>query len=352
MRERWDDAEVMTQGPPTVSVVVPTHNRARLLPLTLHTVLSQQEVALEVIVIDDGSTEDICRTVRELDDPRVRVLRHQTPQGVSVARNHGVAKAQGRWIAFLDDDDLWAPDKLATQVDAAAREDAGWVYAGAVNVTEDLRLIGGAPPADADEVVALLPRTNLVPGGCSGVMVRRDVLPPDPFDPSLGTCADWDLWIRLSRLARPIGVARPLVGYRVHANNMSLDTTRTISELAAIEARYGGPVDRVRFFRHLARVSLRAGRHRRASRYYFQAATVDRNYRSGDFVPDLVEVMQGAGRSFSNRIARALRTAPRARRLPRPGRRYAAQWAWVEQARPWIDELAAYRRSLPDPPYP
>ena len=342
----------MTQAPPTVSVVVPTHNRARLLPLTLHTVLRQQEVALEVIVIDDGSSEDIGRTVRELDDPRVRVLRHDTPQGVSVARNHGVAKAQGRWIAFLDDDDLWAPDKLTRQLHAASQEDAGWVYAGAVNVTEDLRLLGGAPPAEPDEVIATLPRANLVPGGCSGVIVRRDVLPPDPFDPSLGTCADWDLWIRLSRLARPAGVAHPLVGYRVHGHNMSLDTGRTISELAAIEARYGGPVDRGRFYRHLARVSLRAGRHRSASRYYFQAATEDRNYRSGDFLPDLFEVVQGVGRSVSNRIAGALTTAPPARRLSRPGRRYATQWAWVEQARPWIDELAAYRSRLLDAPHP
>jgi glycosyltransferase involved in cell wall biosynthesis len=342
----------MTQGPPTVSVVVPTHNRARLLPLTLHTVLRQQEVALEVIVIDDGSSEDIGRTVRELDDPRVRLLRHDTPRGVSVARNHGVAKAQGRWIAFLDDDDLWAPDKLTRQVHAASQEDAGWVYAGAVNVTEDLRLLGGAPPAEPDEVVATLPRANLVPGGCSGVIVRRDVLPQDPFDPSLGTCADWDLWIRLSRLARPAGVTPPLVGYRVHGHNMSLDTSRTISELAAIEARYGGPVDRGRVYRHLARVSLRAGRHRSASRHYFQAAAEDRNYRSGDFLPDLFEVVQGVGRSVSNRIAGALTTAPPARRVSRPGRRYAKQWAWVEQARPWIDELAAYRSRLLDPPHP
>jgi glycosyltransferase involved in cell wall biosynthesis len=341
----------MTQGPPTVSVVVPTRNRARLLPLTLHTVLWQQEVALEVIVIDDGSTEDLRSAVGELSDPRVRLLRHESPQGVSVARNRGVAEALGRWVAFIDDDDLWAPNKLVAQVRAAEQEGRGWAYTGSVNVTEDLRLLGGAPPADPDEVVAALPRTNLVPGGCSGVMVRRDLLPADAFDPSLGTCADWDLWIRLSRLARPIGVAQPLVGYRVHDNNMSLDTRRTISELAAIEARYGGPVDWVRFYRHLARVSLRAGRHRRASRYYFQAATVDRNYRSGDFLPDLFEVAQGVGHSISNRIARALITAPPAGRQPRPGRRYAAQWAWVEQARPWIDELAAYRRSLPDPPH-
>lgn len=339
----------MTEPLRTVSVVVPTHNRARLLSLTLFSVLRQQEVDLEVLVVDDGSTEDLRGVVGELDDPRVRLIRHESPQGVSVARNRGVAEAGGRWVAFLDDDDLWAPNKLVLQVGAAEQEGRGWAYAGSVNVSEDLRLLGGAPPSDPDAVVAALPRTNLVPGGCSGVIVRRDLLPPDPFDPSLGTCADWDLWIRLSRLDKPIGVAHPLVGYRVHDHNMSLDTQRTISELAAIEARYGGPVDWVRFYRHLARVSLRAGRHRRASRYYVQAATVDRKYRNGDFLPDLLEVAQGVGHRISNRIVRALTTAPPARRRPGPGRRYAAQWAWVEQARPWIDELAAYRRSLSDP---
>ena len=339
----------MTESPRTVSVIIPTHNRARLLPLTLFSVLRQQEVDLEVLVVDDGSTEDLRGVVGELNHPRVRLLRHESPQGVSVARNRGVAEAGGRWIAFVDDDDLWAPDKLVMQVRAAEREGRGWAYAGSVNVSEDLRLLGGAPPADPDEVVAALPRTNLVPGGCSGVMVRRDWLPSDPFDPSLGTCADWDLWIRLSRLGRPTGVTQPLVGYRVHDNNMSLDTLHTISEVAAIEARYGGPIDWARFYRHLARVSLRADRHRLASQYYFKAATVDRNYRTRDFLPDLFELAQGVGHRISNRIARALMTAPAARR-PRPGRRYAAQWAWVEQARAWIDELAAYRRTLPDPP--
>jgi hypothetical protein len=133
---------------------------------------------------------------------------------------------------------------------------------------------------------------------------------------------------------------------------MSLDIGRTISELAAIEARYGGPVESRQILPTPCEGSLRAGRHRSASRYYFQAATEDRNYRSGDFLPDLFEVVQGVGRSVSNRIAGALTTAPPARRLSRPGRRYATQWAWVEQARPWIDELAAYRTRLLDPPHP
>src|SRR6476620_3195330 len=104
----------MSRSLPTVSVIVPTHNRVRLLPLTLQSVLWQQGVQLEVIVVDDASAADVRGTVEALDDPRVRVLRQELPQGVCMARNRGVAEAGGSWVAFVDDDDLWAPDKLAS----------------------------------------------------------------------------------------------------------------------------------------------------------------------------------------------------------------------------------------------
>ena len=330
----------MTPSLPTVSIIVPTHNRVRLLPLTLHSVLQQQEVELEVIVVDDGSTDELRGTVHELDDPRVRLLRQEPPKGVSVTRNRGVAEAGGRWIAFVDDDDLWAPNKLVTQVRAAEDQGRGWAYAGSVNVSEDLRLLGGAPPADPEEVVRALPRTNLIPGGCSGVVVRRDLLPSNPFDPSYRHLEDWDLWIRLSRLDRPVGISAPLVGYRIHGSNKSLDTVGLIAELDIIEARYGGPIDRAKFYRHLARVSLRASRHRDGLRYYCQAAARDRQYRNGAFVPDLIEMAQGMGRSVRHRLTRAITGSAAPERAMRSSRRYAAQDPWLEQARPWLNELA------------
>ena len=336
----------MTDATPLVSVIVPTHNRVSLLSLTLLSVLRQEGISLEVVVVDDGSTDDVRSAVEQLGDARIRLLRHETRLGVSAARNVGVAAATGTWIAFLDDDDLWAPDKLVSQVRAADEGNSKWAYAGSVNVTEDLRLLGGAPPADPAEVVARLPRTNLVPGGCSSVIVRRDVLPAEPFDRSLGTCADWDLWIRLSRLAMPVGVTRPLVGYRIHSNNMSLDTRWTIAELAQIEKRYGGPIDWGAIYRYLARVSLRSSRHLHAAKYYCRAAGADRNYRRRDFILDLMEVAQGAGRRLRHRFARTLNIASAPSREARPRRRYASQWAWVEQARPWLDELVRLQRDL------
>jgi glycosyltransferase involved in cell wall biosynthesis len=333
----------VTVALPTVSVVVPTHNRVDLLPLTLHTVLWQQGVDLEVLVVDDGSVDDLRRSVRELHDPRIRLLRNSTPQGVSRARNRGVAEAGGRWVAFLDDDDLWAPTKLRMQLTAAEQAGHGWSYAGAINLSEDLRLLGGAPPADPAAVVAELPRSNLVPGGCSGVVVRRELLPSNPFDPSYRHFADWDLWIRLSQLDQPVAVTEPLVGYRVHSSNASLDTAGMVAELDEIERRYGGPVDRARFYRHVARVSLRVSRYGAAVRYLSQAAASDHDYRRRDFAPDVFEVAQEAARSVRRRVSRAV-LHRRVEAAPPNRPRYAAQRPWVEQARPWVDALKAYRK--------
>jgi glycosyltransferase involved in cell wall biosynthesis len=316
---------------PQVSVVLPTHNRPRMLALTLHSVLWQEEVELEVVVVDDGSRDDVRAVVDGVGDARARLFRHERPLGVSAARNRGVAEARGRWIAFLDDDDLWAPDKLLAQLQSAEEQGRRWAYVGAVNVTEDLRVLGGAPPASPDEIASRLPRANLIPGGCSGVAVRGDLLPTEPFDGSYRHFADWDLWIRLARVDQPAGVSRPLVGYRVHGTNASLDTTGMIAELDVIEQRHTGPVDRARFYRHVARVSQRANRRGDAVRYYLRAAMRDSEYRRHGLRSDLVEIAQGAGREARRRL------------LGNPGHgainRHAALSTWVEEAIPWLEDL-------------
>jgi glycosyltransferase involved in cell wall biosynthesis len=99
-----------------VSVVVPTRNRSALLELTLRSVLCQRDVDLELIVVDEGSTDDTPTMLAAVADSRLRVIRNDTPRGVSAARNRGAASARADWVAFLDDDDLWAPDKLTRQL--------------------------------------------------------------------------------------------------------------------------------------------------------------------------------------------------------------------------------------------
>jgi glycosyltransferase involved in cell wall biosynthesis len=300
-------------------------------------VLWQRDVDLEVVVVDDGSGDDTAEVVAGLADPRVRLVRHATPQGVSAARNRGAAEARGAWVAFVDDDDLWAPDKLARQLAAARASGRAWAYAGAVNITMDHRVVGGAPPPPPEQVVERLPSANVVPGGCSGVLVNRRTLLAEtgPFDARYRHFADWDLWIRLARAGPPACIPAPLVGYRLHAGNASQDTDGMVAELEVVERRHGVVVDRVTFYRHVARVALRAGRRRDALGYYLHAAALwERRYLLSGFLPDLglvagsvAEALRGrAGRRFSHSWLHR----------PRPSRRFARYADWRADGQAWL----------------
>ncbi len=314
---------------PDVTVVIPTRNRRDLLALTLVTVLWQEDVRFEVVVVDDGSTDGTADMVEDLGDPRIRLVRNGEGRGVSSARNLGITAAEGRWIAFLDDDDLWAPDKLALQIRAARQAGRAWAYAGSVNITARNRVIGGAPPAPPEVVAEGLVKRNLVPGGCSGVIVRAEALEEvGVFDESLAFLEDWDLWIRLARNGLPACASKPLVGYRVHGRNTTRDTERLLSALALIEERYGGPVDRLTFYRYLALASLRSGHRREALRHYARAARLgDRHYLLGDFAPEVWSVVGPA--LLAGRLAPARRRGDR--RLPPETR------DWRAQARTWLE---------------
>jgi glycosyltransferase involved in cell wall biosynthesis len=332
-----DDRDAPAQaggGTPLVTVVVPTHDRSGLLLQTLRSVLWQRDVDLEVLVVDDGSTDDTATVVAALDDPRVRLLRHATPQGVSAARNRGVAAAAGRWLAFCDDDDLWAPDKLARQLAAATTTGRAWVYVGELHIDLGRQVVGGEPPLPPERLLARLPRANVVPGGCSGVLLRRDALCGEElFDGRrYHHFADWDLWLRLARHGPPAWVASPLVGYRIHPGNASLDTAGMVAELAVIERRHGVRVDRTSFYRYVALISRRARRRRAALGYYLQAALGDPAYPIMGLPADLWDLAKGALKALA-------RAAPW--RSPHPLRRPGTDGvrAWREQGAHWLRQL-------------
>ena len=171
---------------PSVSVVVPTRDRRDRLRLALISVLRQREVDIEVVVVDDASTDGTADMVSGLADRRLRVVRQTSPIGVSAARNRGITEASGRWVAFLDDDDLWGPQKLAPQLEAATRSSRTWVYTGDVNVDDDLRVLSAFAPPTPEQVMDRLHRYNPVPSGASNVLARADALAEaGPFDPGL-----------------------------------------------------------------------------------------------------------------------------------------------------------------------
>jgi glycosyltransferase involved in cell wall biosynthesis len=306
-----------------VSVVIPTHNRIRLLTTTLRSALRQRDVELEIIVVDDGSTDDTPDFLRSVGDPRVHVLRRDRPRGVSAARNMGIEHAQGDWIAFLDDDDLWAPMKLALQLRAGADVGSTWIYAGAVKIDGTQRIIGGTPPPTPEDVMARLPGWSIIPGGCSGVVVKRTtVARVGVFDERMVNLADWDLWIRLARTGPPSFTALPLVGYRVHAGQSSLDVGLILREAAILEEKHGTRLDRGALHHYLAHKCLIAGRRREALKHFARAG------------------MKGQARQVASAGLSLVRGRLRRRFPSIPSRPPAAQIAWRQQAVPWLLELS------------
>jgi glycosyltransferase involved in cell wall biosynthesis len=206
-------------SPQSVSVVIPTRNRHDLVLRASQSVLRQVDVEVEVLIIDDGSDQPVPAS----DDPRVTVFRNPVSTGVSAARNLGIEKAKFPWIAFLDDDDFWAPNKLAQQLESAFQSDAKWCVTGAVLVDLDLRENGiTLPKSSAFEVATSLCSYNAVPGGGSGVLVHRSLLNElGGFDENLSMVADWEMWHRLAH-RYPCALARePLVAYTVHDLSMT-----------------------------------------------------------------------------------------------------------------------------------
>ena len=291
-----------------------------MLVVAVASACAQRDVELEILVVDDGTSMDAASVVGLVADRRARVIRNRGPRGVSGARNAGVAASRGQWIAFLDDDDAWAPTKLSAQIRTAAEAKTSWAYAGYVTTDEDLQVCDGSPPEAPEEVMRALRRHNAVPAGASGVIVRREVLEAvGPFDPSLGTSEDWDMWIRLARASVPVGVARPLVALRAHRRMASRDTDRLLRDLDVVAQRYDLPVDRARHERWAAWMRLEDGDVAGALRHYARAA------RRGD--------VASLGRAFV-----AISRPGVARRPCRP-----VGSAWAREAQRWCEELV--RRS-------
>ncbi len=194
-------------------MVVPTRNRSALLRQTLHSIAAQADVESTIVVVDDASTDDTAAVVAGI--PGVRLIRHEVPTEQRIARNHGAEVATTPWLAFCDDDDLWAPTKLATQLAGLRRTGADWCTSSALHVDGALTPIGGERLRDPADVDRLIAGRNVVPGGGSGVVVRRSLFETvGGFDDDARYAEDWDLWIRLSRAGTVTCVDELLVAYR------------------------------------------------------------------------------------------------------------------------------------------
>jgi glycosyltransferase involved in cell wall biosynthesis len=204
------------QQEPVISVVIPTWNRAQFIAPTIDSVLRQTYAQYEVIVVDDGSTDNTAEILAAYRDKIIYILKQNG--GVSSARNAGIQAARGRYIAFVDDDDLWLPDKLSLQAQLMEQNPAlGLVYCGAVKIRKDGTRIGEARPEKRGAIFKELVCSNHIAGSASAAMVRRDVFSRSGyFDEQLSPCADWDCWIRIAQHHDVDYVDAPLVHLTIH----------------------------------------------------------------------------------------------------------------------------------------
>jgi glycosyltransferase involved in cell wall biosynthesis len=199
---------------PTVTVILPTYNRADLLPRALESVLAQTFRDFELLVVDDGSTDSTAELVKKYSDSRIRLLSQPSNMGVSAARNRGLREARGELVAFIDSDDEWLSRKLEEQVSffREAENDVGLVYCGSWTTGDP----GGERrdvPRWEGELGEILTLSNPI-HATSGVMVRRNVVKEVGFfDEEIPAIEDFDYWTRIARRYRVGSMEEVLVRY-------------------------------------------------------------------------------------------------------------------------------------------
>lgn len=220
---------------PLVSVVIPSYNAERWIKSTLDSVLAQTHSDIEIIVVDDGSTDDTVAVISEFF-PSVKLIT-QTNSGVAAARNKGIENASGEWIAFLDADDIWLPNKVQDQLELLATEpDAQMTYS-AWHVWPSQN-----PTPDSDLLFYLQNVTNendfSGPSGwiypelledcyvwTSTVLAKKTLFEKiGKFDVTLKVGEDYDLWLRASQTTKILRVAKPHALYRIHPTSLTKKT--------------------------------------------------------------------------------------------------------------------------------
>ncbi len=312
-----------------VSVVIPTYNRADLVCESLDSVLSQDYPNFEMIVVDDGSTDDTREVIRARFGDTVRYI-HQHNAGPAAARNTGIRAARGEYIAFQDDDDLWLPGKLARQVEALERRpDHGFCYGQALAADPDGnstgRTYGASDKGKTGDNFAVMVRHHAILG--PSLVIRRKCLATvGLFDESFLTAEDTELFLRLTLEWPGVYVHDPLVLVREHAGRKTSAELPDGRVLRAVRRAYekllqelGPDRERHRALAHWGLVSTK-----------LKLAGVTDELGDGqatmDLIPGLLSEHWEALSAFDTfqELAKLPGTTPR------EGERYAAQIAAVE----------------------
>jgi glycosyltransferase involved in cell wall biosynthesis len=209
---------------PLISVILPVYNGEKTIRSTIESVLPQSFADFELIVINDGSQDKTLEIISAFDDPRIQVFSYPNA-GVSASRNRGIAHAKGEYIALIDADDLWTPDKLEAQLNALKEHSHAAVAYSLTNYIDESGkiLASGSNISVSGDVYGNLLLANFVENG-SNVLIRAQALREvGGFNESLQYAEDWDLWLRLAARYHFVAVPSPQILYRIPINPRSVN---------------------------------------------------------------------------------------------------------------------------------
>ena len=243
---------------PIVTVVIPTFNRLALLREAVESVKAQTYDDWELLVVDDGSTDQTAEYVQAEQDQRIDLIRSVHCGIVGAVRNLGVSQARGRFVAFLDSDDLWKPTKLERQIAALKSRGAQWSYTGYELVDESgrsLKQFVAAQPKEATILNQLL--TTEASAAVGSVMVTKDLIDSCggfSAEPALQCREDHDLVLRLASAAHPSVVSEVLLAVREHRGRTTHSVSDPFLRTATVYERFmerGGDKKSMRIARRL-----------------------------------------------------------------------------------------------------
>lgn len=262
---------------PTVTVVIPTYNRANYLPRAIDSVLDQTFTDFEVIVVDGPSTDDTPDIVRGYEDDRLRYIRFEEKQGANAARNAGIRAAEGKFISFLDSDDAFHPRNLevtTNRLQHAPPECAG-VFT-SFTYLEDGEIVNVSYATEGQVSYEELQENPV--GGYSAILLRADVFDKvGMLDERLVYCDDFDLYLRLLRRYTLIGIDEILFDYSVHSERMSSEPERKLRGYEQLLEKHGEDLPPlIMGYLHYARAFIHAdrGELRTARREFLRAISV------------------------------------------------------------------------------
>lgn len=210
-----------------ISVVMPVYNGEKTILRSIKSVLNQTFQDFELIVINDGSQDSTPNLVAQIEDSRIKLI-HYSNAGLNVSRNRGIGHANGKYITFLDADDIWTSDKLMSQLEALQanpKARVAYSWTDYIDMNDNFVVAGTHTVRNGDVYIDLL-INNFLENGSNPLIYKEALVKLKGFDESLKAGQDWEMWLRLADKYEFVAVPKVQILYRINENSISANLDR------------------------------------------------------------------------------------------------------------------------------